>query len=118
MIERPLGPGAPRVPPVGLGGMPLSTTGRPTEPDAVRVIHAALDGGVRLLDTADVYCLSDEDLGHNERLMAKALREWNGDREQVLVATKGGMTRPDGSWGRNGRPEHLTGPRANGRRPA
>ncbi|TFG44354.1 MAG: aldo/keto reductase [Gemmatimonadales bacterium] len=87
--------------------MPLSTTGRPTEPDAVRVIHAALDGGVRLLDTADVYCLSDEDLGHNERLMAKALREWNGDREQVLVATKGGMTRPDGSWGRNGRPEHL-----------
>jgi aryl-alcohol dehydrogenase-like predicted oxidoreductase len=87
--------------------MPLSTADRPPEPDAVRVIHAALDAGVRLLDTADVYCLSDEDLGHNERLMAKALREWNGPRDEVIVATKGGMTRPDGRWDRNGRPEHL-----------
>jgi len=87
--------------------MPLSTAGRPPEPDAVGVIHAALDAGVRFLDTADVYCLSDEDLGHNERLMAKALREWNGPRDEVLVATKGGMTRPDGRWDRNGRPEHL-----------
>ena len=107
MIERPLGPAAPRVPPVGFGGMPLSTAGRPPEPDAVRVIHAALEAGVRLLDTANVYCLSDEDLGHNERLMARALREWNGPRDEVLVATKGGMTRPQGSWDRNGRPEHL-----------
>lgn len=87
--------------------MPLSTTGRPDEPEALRVVHAALDAGVRLLDTADVYCLSDEDLGHNERLMAKALRTWNGPRAEVLVATKGGMTRPQGSWDRNGRPEHL-----------
>ena len=107
MIDRPLGPGAPRVPPVGFGGMPLSTEGRPPEPDAVRVIHAALDAGVRLLDTADVYCRSDQDLGHNERLMARALREWNGPRDEVLVATKGGMTRPDGRWDRNGRPDHL-----------
>ncbi|MEZ4413598.1 MAG: aldo/keto reductase [Gemmatimonadales bacterium] len=107
MIERPLGPGAPRVPPVGFGGMPLSTAGRPDESEGVRVIHAALDAGVRLLDTADVYCLSDEDLGHNERLMARALREWNGPRDEVIVATKGGMTRPQGSWDRNGRPEHL-----------
>jgi aryl-alcohol dehydrogenase-like predicted oxidoreductase len=95
------------MPPVGFGGMPLSIDGRPAEPDALRVIHAALDAGVRLLDTADVYCLSDQDLGHNERLMAKALREWNGPRDDVLVATKGGMTRPDGRWERNGRPEHL-----------
>ena len=73
----------------------------------MRVIHAALDAGVRLLDTADVYCLSDEDLGHNERLMARALREWGGPRDEVIVATKGGMTRPQGSWDRNGRPEHL-----------
>jgi aryl-alcohol dehydrogenase-like predicted oxidoreductase len=87
--------------------MPLSTAGRPDEAEAVRVIHAALDAGVRLLDTADVYCLSDEDLGHNERLMARALREWSGPRDEVIVATKGGMTRPQGSWDRNGRPEHL-----------
>lgn len=73
----------------------------------MRVIHAALDAGVRLLDTADVYCLSDEDLGHNERLVARALREWKGPRGEVLVATKGGLTRPQGRWERNGRPEHL-----------
>jgi len=107
MIGRPLGPGAPRVPPVGFGGMPLSIEGRPSEAEGVRVIHAALDAGVRLLDTADVYCLSDDDLGHNERLMARALREWKGPRAEVLLATKGGLTRPEGRWERNGRPDHL-----------
>ncbi len=107
MIARSLGPGAPHVPPVGFGGMPLSTDGRPDASVGVRVIHAALDAGVRLLDTADVYCRSDQDLGHNERLVARALGEWNGPRDEVIVATKGGMTRPDGRWERNGRPEHL-----------
>ena len=95
------------MPPVGFGGMPLSIDGRPSETDGVRVVHAALDAGVRLLDTADVYCLSDEDLGHNERLVARALAEWKGPRAEVLVATKGGLTRPQGRWERNGRPEHL-----------
>jgi len=70
-------------------------------------VHAALDAGVRLVDTADVYCLSDDDLGHNERLVARALAEWKGPRAEVLVATKGGLTRPQGRWERNGRPEHL-----------
>lgn len=107
MTPRALGPGAPAMPPVGFGGMPLSITGRPDESVGVRVIHAALDAGMRLVDTADVYCLSDEDLGHNERLVARALREWSGPRQDVLVATKGGLTRPDGRWERNGRPEHL-----------
>jgi len=87
--------------------MPLSTDGRPDEATGVRVIHAALDAGVRLIDTADVYCRSDHDLGHNERLVARALKEWGGPREEVLVATKGGLTRPDGRWERNARPEHL-----------
>lgn len=73
----------------------------------MRVVLAALDAGVRLLDTADVYCRSDEDLGHNERLLARALREWNGPRDELVVATKGGLTRPQGRWERNGRPEHL-----------
>lgn len=104
---RPLGPGLPAMPPVGFGGMPLSTDGRPDESVGVQVIHAALDAGVRLIDTADVYCLSDDDLGHNERLVARALREWAGPRDEVLVATKGGLTRPGGRWERNGRPEHL-----------
>jgi len=95
------------MPPVGFGGMPLSTEGRPDESVGVQVIHAALDAGVRLIDTADVYCRSDQDLGHNERLVARALREWNGPRDEVVVATKGGLTRPDGRWESNARPEHL-----------
>ena len=93
---------------VGFGGMPLSIQGRPDdEAAAIRVIHAALDGGVTLIDTADVYCLDDRDLGHNERLVAKALGQWKGDRDGVIVATKGGLERPRGDWTRNGRPEHL-----------
>lgn len=107
MTLRALGPGLPAMPPVGFGGMPLSIDGRPDEAVGVQVIHAALDAGMRLIDTADVYCLSDDDLGHNERLVARALREWNGPRAEVLVATKGGLTRPQGRWERNGRPEHL-----------
>ena len=107
MRTRALGPGAPAVSVVGLGGMHLSITGRPDEATALRVIHAALDAGATILDTADVYCLDDVDLGHNERLVAKALRTWGGRRDTVVVATKGGMTRPDGRWERDARPEHL-----------
>lgn len=107
MRGRALGPGAPDVSVISFGGMHLSISGRPDEATALRVIHAALDAGVTLLDTANVYCLDDGELGHNERLMAKALRTWSGRRESVIVATKGGMTRPAGRWGRDGHPEHL-----------
>ena len=41
--------------PIGLGGMPLSLDGRPDEDRAIRTIHAALDAGVNLIDTADAY---------------------------------------------------------------
>ena len=74
MITRPLGPDAPVVSAVGLGGMPLSLDGRPPEPQAISVIHAALDAGMTLIDTADVYCLDDDDIGHNERLIASGYR--------------------------------------------
>ena len=111
MRTRRLGPGAGDVSVVGLGGMHLSIAGRPDdEATALDVIHAALDAGATILDTADVYCLDDTDIGHNERLMAKALRTWGGGggrRDQVVIATKGGMIRPGGRWERNGRPEHL-----------
>ncbi len=107
MERRSLGPGGPDVPPVGFGGMPLSISGRPDEADAMRVVHASLDAGIRLLDTADVYCLSDHDVGHNERLIARSVALWSGPSDEALVATKGGMVRPDGRWERNGRPEHL-----------
>jgi aryl-alcohol dehydrogenase-like predicted oxidoreductase len=104
---RALGADAPAVPSVGYGGMHLSLHSRPTRSQALDVIRAALDAGVRLIDTADVYCLDDTDIGHNEVLVAEALRGWSGDRDAVLVATKGGLTRPGGRWERNGRPEHL-----------
>ena len=107
MKLRGLGAGAPAVPAVGYGGMHLSLQERPPEHTSREVIRAALDAGVRLIDTADVYCLDDSDLGHNERLVADALRGWSGPRDEVLVATKGGLTRPGGRWERDGRPEHL-----------
>ena len=90
--------------PIGLGAMPMSVTGRPDEERSVATIHAALDAGVRLVDTADAYCLGEDDFGHNERLISKALR---GRRDGVLVATKGGHVRPGGAWETDGRPEHL-----------
>jgi len=107
MQLRSLGPGAPEVTCVGFGGMPLSLDSRPEASEAIRVLHSALDGGMTLIDTADVYCLDDRDIGHNERLVARALREWSGDRDRIVVATKGGMTRPGGRWDRDARPEHL-----------
>ena len=108
MQTRPLGPGAPPVSAVSFGGMPLSIQGRPAnEDDAIRVVHAVLDAGVTLLDTANVYCLDDDDIGHNERLIAKALAQWSGDRDVLVVATKGGLTRPQGRWERDARPDRL-----------
>ena len=94
---------------VGLGCMELSIDGHPDERQGVATVHAALDAGVRLLDTADAYYdPADGDVGANERLVARALREYGGDVDDVLVATKGGHTRTaDGGWGLAGRPEHL-----------
>ena len=107
MKTRRLGPGAPEVTVLGFGGMPLSITGRPDEAVAIRTVHAALDAGVTLIDTADVYCLDENDIGHNERLFAKAMATWSGDRSRVIVATKGGMTRLRGGWQQNAHPTHL-----------
>ena len=105
MKTRPLGSSGLTVGAVGLGGMYLSIRERPSEEDAIRTIHASLDAGITLIDTADVYCLDQRDIGHNERLIARALR----DRAHggVVVATKGGLERPNGAWTRNARPAHL-----------
>jgi aryl-alcohol dehydrogenase-like predicted oxidoreductase len=93
---------------IGLGGMPMSIEGRPDEGRSIRTIHAALDAGVRLIDTADAYHLNAAETGHNERLIAKALASYSGDASEVLVATKGGHLRPgDGSWTIDGSPAHL-----------
>ena len=93
---------------IGLGGMPMSIEGRPDEARSVATIHAALDAGVTLIDTADAYHRDADEVGHNEELIARALRSWGGDASEVLVATKGGHLRPgDGSWTKNGDPDYL-----------
>jgi histidinol-phosphate phosphatase family protein len=103
----PLWPDGPVVPAVGLGAMRLSTAGRPARRDAIAVVHAALDAGARLIDTADVYAIDEADLHHNEGLIAEALRTWEGDTATVVVATKGGLGRRGPRWFPSGRPEHL-----------
>jgi aryl-alcohol dehydrogenase-like predicted oxidoreductase len=93
---------------IGLGGMPMSIEGRPDEDRSIRTIHAALDAGVTLIDTADAYHIGADEVGHNESLIAKALATYGGDTSGVLVATKGGHERPgDGSWTIDGSPEHV-----------
>lgn len=93
---------------IGLGAMPMSIEGRPDEARSIATIHAALDAGITLIDTADAYHLDSSDIGHNETLIAKALNTYGGDTSGVLVATKGGHLRPGGgAWTLDGSPEHL-----------
>lgn len=93
---------------IGLGAMPMSIEGRPDRERSIATIHAALDAGVTLIDTADAYHLHADEVGHNEELIAQALGSYGGDISGVLVATKGGHLRPgDGSWTQNGHPDHL-----------
>ncbi|MFK3733865.1 aldo/keto reductase [Streptomyces sp. NPDC088090] len=93
---------------IGLGAMPLSIEHRPDEKRAVATVHAALDAGVTLIDTADSYHWHAGEAGHNELLVARALAGYGGDTSHVLVATKGGRGRPgDGSWTVSAAPARL-----------
>ena len=92
---------------IGLGGMPMSVREHNDESQGVRTIHAALDAGVTFIDTADAYSWDEASLGHNELLIAKALREYGPGADEVLVATKGGHTRHGREWGLDGSPEYL-----------
>jgi aryl-alcohol dehydrogenase-like predicted oxidoreductase len=103
MPQRKLGLTSYNVGAIGMGCMPLSVPSRPSESDGIKTIHAAYEQGVTLFDTADAYCLNSTETGHNERLLAKALR----DRQGAIIATKGGSIRPEGRWEHDGRPEHI-----------
>ncbi len=96
---------------IGLGAMPLSMSDdkqTPAHDDAIAAVQAALDAGVTFIDTADCYAPAWNEMGHNERIVAEALRTWSGDTSDVLVATKGGITRSEGEvWGRDGSATHL-----------
>ena len=92
---------------IGLGAMPLSTKEpRPSPADAEATVHAALDAGVTLIDTADAYSRDEAEFGHNEELVANALRSYGRHR------------RPRGDQGR-AHPARLgLGPRRLARLPA
>ena len=103
--KRDLGKTHLKINPIGLGSMYLAVQGRPSESEAIQIIHKAIDAGIELIDTANAYCLDETDMGYCERLIAKALKEWQGTKP--IIASKGGVTRFDGKWGRNGQPEYL-----------
>lgn len=88
--------------PIGLGCMSLSGAyGQSADADGIRVVHHAIERGVTLLDSSDMY-----GWGHNETLLGQALS--GGWRDKVVLATKFGQTqRPGGANGVDGRPEYV-----------
>jgi len=109
MPRRQLGTNGPRVSAIGFGGAVLSPGYyEPVDDDtAVDTLRYALDQGVTLIDTSDVY-----GLGHNERVIARAIA---GRRDQVVLASKFGWV-VDGSSGTEVQTNYdLPGVRANGR---
>lgn len=103
MNKRTLGQDGLEVSAIGLGCMGMSEfyAGRDNEQESIRTIHRALDLGVTLLDTADMY-----GVGRNEELVGKAIK---GRRNDVVLATKFGAVRgANGEYlGVSGRPEYV-----------
>jgi len=101
MEMRSLGKSGIKVSAIGLGLMSMSGIyGNANDEESVRVIHYALDKGINLLDSADMY-----GWGHNEELLGRALR---GRRDGVVVATKFGQTKAaDGKQGVDGTPAYV-----------
>ena len=98
-----LGPGELRV---GLGCMRLSTDEDRNEERALETIAAALAAGITVFDTAHSYGHGEDELGHNERLVARALRE-SGSGDRARIVTKGGMRRTGGAWVPDGRARSI-----------
>lgn len=94
---------------IGLGAMPMSVREHNDADLAVQTVRAALDAGVTLIDTADAYSPDEATFGHNEELIAHALRECGVGADEVLVATKGGHTRRGTDWEIDGTPAYLRG---------
>ena len=82
---------------VGLGCMPLSNIKMVDHREqAIATVHHAIDSGITLLDTANVYSPTWDTFGHNETLVAEAVRTYSGksDISKVIIATKGGIIKP------------------------
>ena len=109
MQTRQLGPFT--VSAIGYGAMPLSMNNDqeyPSREDAIATVHAALDAGITYLDTADIYAPSWDTMGHNESIVGEAVRSYAGSTADVVIGTKGGITRGEGeSWGRAGSLDYL-----------
>jgi aryl-alcohol dehydrogenase-like predicted oxidoreductase len=109
MQTRKLGPFA--VSAIGLGAMPVSMNNDkvyPAHEDAVATVQAALDAGVTYIDTADIYSPSWDTMGHNEKIVGEAIRTYSGSTDDVVIGTKGGITRGEGeTWGRDGSLDYL-----------
>ena len=88
--------------PIGLGLMSLSGAyGKADDAEGIKVIHHAIDRGVTMLDSSDMY-----GWGHNETLLGKALA--GGKAAKIVLATKfGQVQRPDGANGVDGTPAHV-----------
>jgi aryl-alcohol dehydrogenase-like predicted oxidoreductase len=93
MQYRRLGTSGLTVSAIGLGAMGMSGMYGPADRrESIATIHAALDAGITLIDTGDFY-----GMGHNEMLIAEALKGMS--RERVIVSVKFGALRdPAGGW--------------------
>jgi aryl-alcohol dehydrogenase-like predicted oxidoreductase/predicted kinase len=86
--------------------MRLSTDEERDEQRALGTVAAAVDAGMTVFDTAHAYGHGADEMGHNERLLARVLREANAVGRARIV-TKGGMTRAGGAWIPDGRAKSI-----------
>ena len=94
---------------LGFGFMRASFDADNTDGErTISALHHAMNAGIALFDTADIYAPTWDSFGHNEILLAEAIRTWAGDRSKIVVATKAGITRKPGEvWGRNASLDYL-----------
>jgi aryl-alcohol dehydrogenase-like predicted oxidoreductase len=103
---RTLGKTTIEVHPIGLGAMPLSLDDRPGVKQAESVIEAFVEKGGNFIDTANVYCHDETEIGHNEKLITRTLSKLN-NKNEIIIASKGGVERKGDDWLANGQPEFL-----------
>lgn len=101
MQTRQLGINGPKVSALGLGCMGMTPIYATPDPDeCIATVHAAVDAGINMIDTADMYAG-----GKNESLVGRAIK---GIRDKVILASKfGNMRLPDGTRKVNGKPEYV-----------
>lgn len=91
---------------IGVGVMPFSRPGR-TLTEAIPVLHHCLNNGITLMNTADVYAPSADQMGHNEIVVREVLAQWDGPKQNIIVVTKNGIVRSGMEWNRDGSKDYL-----------